>query len=70
MNHVTIFGEPEAQDCPDINDKSSCLCEDKFGFMLSGTNHGKKDPHINTPSGLPMHKIKSYGSYYATTEYD
>jgi len=41
-----------------------------MGFMLSGSNEGKKEPHINSPSMLPMYKIKSYGAYHAATNFE
>jgi hypothetical protein len=39
-----------------------------MGFMLFGSNMKGKDFHINSPSPLPMHKIKSYGTWMAATE--
>jgi len=35
--------------------------------MLFGSNEGSKDPHITSPSSLPMYKIKSYGTFNADT---
>lgn len=70
MNRAFIFGETQAKDCPDPKNRDTCLCKDKMGFMLSGSNEGKKDPHIASPSKLPMYKIKSYGAYNAATNYE
>ena len=33
-----IYGETEAQDCPDPRKGWVCLCLNKMGFMLSGGN--------------------------------
>jgi hypothetical protein len=41
-----------------------------MGFMLSGANEHPKVPHIDSPSPLPMYKIKSYGAYNAATNYE
>lgn len=38
--------------------------------MLSGSNEGKKKPHIDAKSPLPMYKIKSYAAYNAATNYE
>ena len=66
MTNVMIYGETKALDCPDLD---NCLCMDKMGFMLSGSNEHPKKFHINTPSSLPMYKIKSYGAWNASTSY-
>ena len=60
-----IFGETAAEDCP--KDQPGCICEDKMGFMLFGSNLGAKAPHIDAKTPLPMYKIKSYGSWMADT---
>jgi hypothetical protein len=39
-----------------------------MAFMLFGSNEGGKAKHIITPSSLPHYKIKSYGSWNATTD--
>ncbi len=56
-------------DCPDPKNLETCLCTDKMGFMLAGSNEHKKLPHIDAPSSLPMYKIKSYGAYNAVTDF-
>jgi hypothetical protein len=38
-----------------------------MAFMLFGSNHGGKAPHITTLSSLPFYKIKSYGAWMAET---
>lgn len=55
-----IYGETEAQDCPDTSD---CYCPVKFGFMLFGNNLGAKDLHPTMASALPVYKVKSAGSW-------
>ena len=39
-----------------------------MAFMLFGGNEGAKAKHIVTPSSLPHYKIKSYGSWNASTD--
>ena len=70
MNRAFIYGETAAKDCPNPKNRDTCLCLDKMGFMLSGANEGDKKPHIDSPSKLPMYKIKSYGAYNAATNYE
>ena len=69
INRAFIYGETEAQDCPDPSKASKCECTDKMGFMLSGGNEKGKKPHITSKSSLPMYKIKSYGAYNVVTNY-
>jgi hypothetical protein len=62
-----IFGETEAQDCPQGH---HCYCPEKYGFMLFGNNIGSKDLHIPKASPRPIYKIKSAGSWGGTVEVD
>jgi len=55
-----IYGETEAEDCPDNH---PCGCFAKEGIMLFSNNHKGKAFHIAAPSALPMHKSKSYGTW-------
>jgi len=60
-----IFGEAEAEDCPDNHD---CFCLDKMAFMLFGGNHKDKSLYITSPSPRPLHKVKSYGNWAANSD--
>lgn len=55
-----IFGETEAQDCPQGHD---CYCPEKFGIMLFGNNVKGKDLHITSSTSRPIYKIKSEGTW-------
>ena len=59
-----IYGETEAEDCPEHHD---CWCKDKYGYMMFGSNHNFKKYMIDAASPLPMHKVKSYGTWAADT---
>lgn len=64
LEGADIYGETEAEDCPLKHD---CWCKYKHAFMLFGGNEGSKSPMIATPSPLPFHKVKSYGTWAADT---
>lgn len=64
LRNSNLYGETMVQDCPKGH---RCWCKDKFGFMSFGGRHKSKDYHIDTTSGLPMHKAKSYGTWAADT---
>lgn len=68
--NMDIYGESEAQDCPDENDKASCYCKDKLGFMLFTANEGGRALHPVKQSSLPVYKIKSYGAFGGAVELD
>lgn len=57
-----IYGEVAGvnQDAPD---GQSPWCEDKHGLMLFSAATGGKPLHPTMPSSLPIHKIKSNGSW-------
>ena len=60
MRDVEIYGEDSNSDVPDGQER---YCADKYGLMLFGANRGGKDLHPTMASKLPVHKIKSYGSW-------
>ena len=62
MRDVEIYGEDNNSDVPDGQER---YCADKYGLMLFGANRGGKDLHPTMASKLPVHKIKSYGSWGA-----
>lgn len=45
---INIFGESEALDCPDKENRAECRCKDKYGFMLASAVESSK----------PLHPIK------------
>lgn len=60
MTDVEIYGEDNNSDVPD---GQSPYCKEKYGLMLFGSNRGGKELHPTMASKLPIHKIKSYGSW-------
>lgn len=62
LKNSIIYGETEAEDCPDDHD---CYCEDKYGFQAFTGRHGSKAFHIDAASPLPLYKVKSYGTWAA-----
>lgn len=64
MKNSILYGETDADDCPK---RHECWCKEKFGFMGFSSRHGGKEPHISSKSKLPMHKVKSYGTWNADT---
>jgi hypothetical protein len=60
LSNSKIYGETEADDCPENHD---CRCNDKFGFMLFTNNAGSKDLHITSLSARPIYKIKTDGAW-------
>jgi len=66
-SEINIYGESDAQDCPDAAG-APCMCKNKFGFMLASGVHGSKELHPIKETSLPIEKIKSYGSFAAEVE--
>ena len=67
MDNIHLFGETEADDCPKGHE---CYCKDKSAIMLSGGNHAGKKIHIDSKSSLPSYKIKSYGVWNVSTNFN
>jgi hypothetical protein len=65
-NNIRIYGESEAEDCPE--DGSDCWCQKKAGMFNFGANTNKKDLHPTSSSALPIYKIKSYGAWGPWTD--
>lgn len=67
LHNSKIYGEAPALDCPPR--PHDCVCPEKTGFLLFGSNEGKgKDLHILMGSARPHHKIKGAGVWNAITE--
>lgn len=60
MENVDIYGEMDNTDAPN---GQRPYCKEKYGLMLFGSNRGGKPLHPTMQSQLPVHKIKSYGSW-------
>jgi len=67
MENVHFFGESEADDCPRNH---PCHCKEKSAFMTASVNHGSKSFHIDTAASLPSYKIKSYGAWNISTQFN
>jgi len=65
LRDTHIYGETAAQDCPKGH---NCICLDKIGFMLFGSNQHNKKFHIDALSPLPHYNIMSYGTWAAATD--
>lgn len=61
-----MYGETRAEDCPEDH---PCHCSSKSAIMAFSMNHGGKSFHITSKSSLPMHKVKSYGTWKGDTYY-
>jgi len=59
-----IYGETEAEDCPDDH---GCWCYSKTGFMGLSSRMGDKDFMIDKTSPLPMINAHSYGTWAGDT---
>jgi hypothetical protein len=44
LNDNKIYGESEASDCP--KDGSFCRPVEKYGFIINGATHNRKDLHV------------------------
>jgi len=60
FKHSYIYGETEADDCPQGHE---CWCQEKTGFLFFGNNLKSKDLHPTMASSLPVHKVKSEGAW-------
>ena len=60
MSNVEIYGEGDNEDC---FEGQADYAPEKFGMMLFSANRGGKSLHPTMASALPIHKIKSYGSW-------
>jgi hypothetical protein len=65
LNENKIYGESESPDCPEGG--GFCKKFDKYGHMSSHFARSGKALHIDTPSGLPVHKIKAIANWGGNT---
>lgn len=61
LNSAFIYGETKALDCPPK--PHNCYCNDKMGFMLFTAVNRTKGNHEVELAALPIHHIKSSGSF-------